>query len=117
MKLKKITIYLVVMFFLFQESINRWVNIGIIGNLDEILIAILLLYFLLNIVKNKKIKKNIYLIVCFTILFSLFGILSCYLNSEFILSRVIISNFLAIKFFVMIFSLSIFNFKTSVKFQ
>lgn len=115
MNLKRIFIYIMVMLILFQESFTRWFNITIIDYLDEILIVFLVVISLLSTVKKKKVKKSVLILTVLILLFSIIGILSCYINSQFILSRVITSNFLAIKFFLMIIAIANLNISENIK--
>lgn len=115
MKIKKIFIYLLIMFYLFQDSISKMIKNSIVDNLDEMLVVILFLWAMYNIFKKKKISKTTFTIMIFTCLFSIIGIISCFVNSEFIISRVFVSNFLAIKFFILIISVSSLDFSESDK--
>lgn len=105
MKLKKLAIYILIMLLLFQNSISRiFNNNAILNSIDEIFIIIALIISISNIISKKKINKYSLIILIFAIAFSIIGIISCKINSEFILSRVIVSCFLSIKFFILIFA-------------
>lgn len=102
MNIKKIGIYTLTIIFLFQNSFVQFTNINILNNLDELLILFLAVFMFIKIVKKGKIEKNISILFFLVTMFSFIGILSCWLNSDFIFSRVILSNFLVIKFFILI---------------
>ena len=115
MSKKKIIIYLVVILLLFQTTISSLINIDFIEYIDEILTVILFVVAIISVIKRKKISKSTIILVCLILVFSIIGIISCYVNSEFILSRVLLSNFLSIKFFIIIISFMNINFKEETK--
>lgn len=115
MNIKKITIYIIIILLLFQESITRIFNIGIIDYLDEIATIGLLFFSLINIGKNKKINKVSFILTILVILFSILGQLSYYINSDYELIKGLLSNFLAIKFFIIIIALANVNLENKTK--
>lgn len=115
MRIKKIVIYLLIMLFLFQNSISRIVGGGLIESIDEIMVVIFFLWALIIVIQRKKVSKNVLTIFCLICAFSLIGIISCKVNSEFIISRVIVSNFLVIKFFILASSIAVIGFKDETR--
>lgn len=105
MNRKKLGIYCLTIILLFQTTITSITNIKVIDYIDEVLIVMLFVYSIIQIVKEKKINKDSLILGILVIIFSIIGILSCYINSDFVFERVILSNFLAIKFFIIIFAL------------
>ena len=102
-KINKLLVFILLFFFLFQDSITRIQNLRILDYLDELFILVLCLWAILIISFRKKKISNVVLVLFIgSFIFSFIGIVSCYLNSKFIFSRVLVSNFLAIKFFIMI---------------
>ena len=105
MNIKKIGIYCLTIMLLFQTTITSITKIKIIDYIDEVFIVILFIYSMIKIIKAKKVNKNSLILGMLVIIFSIIGVLSCYINSDFVFERVILSNFLAIKFFIIIFAL------------
>lgn len=108
--LRKIIIFIILSLILFHTSISLSINSSTIDRFDEVLIALIMALSIINVIKKKDIKRDALIISFGTILFSLSGVLSCYINSEFILSRVLLSCFLSIKFFILVISLINLNF-------
>lgn len=104
--MKKIIIGLLTIFLLFHTSIERVFSSSIVGLVDEIFILLLFTYSILYSIKKNKISTISIKILLLTLLFAFTGIISCYLNSSFITSKVLLSSFLSTKFFIMIISLS-----------
>lgn len=115
MNIKKIGIYFIVILLLFQESIIRIFNISVIDFFDEIVIIVLLLFALIGIGKSKKINKTSVILTIFVILFSILGQLSYYINSDDEIVKGLLSNFLAIKFFIIVIALANINLKYETK--
>lgn len=111
--ISKIFIYLMVFIFLFEDTISSLTNINFLSYMDELTTLGLFLLSFINTIYKKKIKTTSFKLLCLTFLFSLSGIISCLINSEFILSRVIYSNFLSIKFLIIIISISNLDIKKS----
>lgn len=100
--LKIIIIYIFLFLLLFADTISSLTNLYLITYFDEIIIILILIYSVLYSINTKKITTISFKLLFLTLIFSIVGVLSCALNSEFILLRVINSNFLAIKFFVIV---------------
>lgn len=115
MKIKKILIYCLTGIILFQDTFVSITNISVFKNIDEIITIISIIILIGIIVQRKKIKKNSAILIVLVLLFSIIGIISCYINSEFVFSRVIISNILSIKFFILILSIMNINFNEKTK--
>ena len=109
--LSKYLIIILLSFLLFQDLIESIIKINFIGYIDEIFIIAFFILSIINILSTKKINViSIYLIL-FLLLFSILGIISCYINSSFNLKNVILSNFISIKFWLLVFSIINLNFK------
>lgn len=111
--ISKVFIYFVVFIFLFEDTISSLININFLSYMDELTTLGLLLVSFISTLYKKRIKTVSFKLLCLTFLFSLIGTISCFINSEFILSRVIYSNFLAIKFLITIISVSNLDIKKS----
>lgn len=96
---------------IFQNQIEYFFPFKLITLTDEILILFVLFFALYLVVKEKKMSKVAIKIGLSVLLFSFLGIYSCYLNSDFILSQVILANFLSIKFLLLTFSILCIPFK------
>lgn len=105
MNIKKIYIYLLTAMFIFQDTLGKLLTIKAISYIDEILVIILIIISAINIIRNRKVNKLSFKIFILLVLFSFIGIYSTYLNSEFIFKNVLVSNFLSIKFIIVIVSL------------
>lgn len=108
--IKKIIIYVCLFFILFEETINSFINISALNYIDELLIVIAFLNSLFHSIRTKKINAVTLKLILLTFTFSIVGIFSCLINSSFILKNVIYSNFLAIKFWIMVIALSNFEY-------
>lgn len=115
MNIKKIAVYFIVILLLFQESISRFLNLEFLDYLDEIITVVLLFISTIEIIREKKINKTSFVITLLVILFSLIGQLSYYINSEYEVIKGLLSNFLSIKFFLIIIALANINLKDETK--
>lgn len=114
-KVRNIIIYLIIGILLFQDTIEKITELKIITYIDEISIAILFVISIFNIIRYKSITKFSIKLILGICIFSIIGILSCYLNSTFDIGKVILSNFLAIKFLILIFAVTNINVSDSIK--
>lgn len=103
--LRAIYIYILVATIIFQDTLVEITKVSLINFIDELIVLCLIVLGIISIVRNKKINKLSGKLLIFLIIFSIEGIISCYINSSFILKDVLMSNFLSIKFFLIIFSI------------
>lgn len=89
----------------FQTQLEYFINIKFISYIDELLIIFLWLFVLLKVMKYKRVNKFSIKISLAIFLFSAIGILSGYLNSNFILPQALLANFLSVKFLLLIIAL------------
>lgn len=115
MNIKKVFIYFIVILLLFQESITRLLNLSVLDYLDEVITIVLLFISIIEIIKEKKINKISFVLTLLVMLFSIIGQLSYYINSEYELIKGVLSNFLSIKFFLIIIALANLNLKDDTK--
>lgn len=113
MKIKSVLIYILCAIFIFQDALTQIIPGGFVTYFDEILVVILAIWSIMNIIYKGKIDKLSLKMFILLVLFSFIGIYSCYENSSFILINLIMSNFLSIKFFVVIISLMNITIMTS----
>lgn len=103
---KVLLVYIMCGIFLFQDTLNKLLpNIWIVGYIDELLVCFLVILAIINVIKTKKINYISIIILILIIIFSFIGLLSGYLNSKFVFIDSIISNFLSIKFMLLIIAL------------
>lgn len=115
MNIKKIAIYIIIILLLFQESITRLLNLDVLDYLDELMTVVIILVSLLEIIKEKKINNISFVLALLVILFSLIGQTSYFINSDYDIIKGIFSNFLSIKFFLIIIALANINFNDEIK--
>lgn len=98
--IKKVIVFLLVTILLFQDSITEIINISYLNYIDEIFIVALLL---VAVFKSKgKIPFIAVKILLIAITFFLMGTVYCVIFSEYTFSNLILSGFLAIKFFLLV---------------
>ena len=103
---RKIVIFLLFTFILFQDSFEITTNLYIITYFDEIFIVV---YFIVSIIKtngviNKKVLKLFFWILFFLII----GIIGCIYYSNYQLKTLLVSSFLMIKFFICLMAVMIY---------
>lgn len=112
---KSVIIHLIIGLLLFQDTIQKIIGFNGITYIDEIFIVTLSIVSVVNIIKYKRINKFSIGIFIGTLIFSIVGIISCYINSSFNIIRTILSNFLATKFIVLILAIINININEKVK--
>ena len=110
-----ITISIFLYLILFQGIKLNMINLSILSSVDEIFVFLFGFIFIFNIIKNKEILKEQLYLVLIVSLFSIVGLLSFFINSTGSLLDLLMSNILAIKFFLVIIAFFTFNFKFDIK--
>lgn len=95
---------IIIVFLLLCGNMNNIINFDIFSFADEVFVLIVLLFSIVKLLDKKKINirtlKNVELLSVFWLL----GIISCILNSNYSIMSLIVSSFLAIKFWLLVFS-------------
>lgn len=112
---KKLLIFILIVLLIFNETICDALSINFLSYADELFVLILFVYSIVSILIRKTINKFSIYLLFFIILFSFVGILSCYLNSKFNFKLVILSNFLTIKFWLLLFSFCNISFSKNTR--
>ena len=111
----KIIISLMLFVILFQGIKLNIPEIPFLSYIDEIFIVICLILALKRIIKSGTINKNSFKILLALMVFIILGILSCVLNSQFDIKSLMVSTFLSVKFWLLIFALENINLDDKVK--
>lgn len=98
--LKKVIVFLLVGILLFQDSITEIIGIEYLNYIDELFIVGILFFALLK--SRGKIPFVAVKLLLVTAAFFLLGIVYCVLFSEYTIYSLIMSSFLAIKFFLVV---------------
>lgn len=113
--IQKIIIFIFLFFVLFEDTISSFINTTLTNYIDEIIILLTFLSSILHSLQKKSINGTTLKLIFLTFIFSIIGIASCMINSKFIFSNVIYSNFLTVKFWLMLIAVS--NFEYDDKFS
>ena len=103
------TILLVIIMLLLvtQDNLIALTGISFLNYLDEIIIVFLLIMSIINLGKKSTIKKFDFKLLIMILLFAITGIISCYLNSNFIFKDTLMSCFLSTKFWILVLAISL----------
>ena len=101
----KIIISLMLFVIFFQGIKLNIPEIPFLSYIDEIFIVICLILALKRIIKSGTINKNSFKILLALMVFIILGSLSCVLNSQFDIKSLMVSMFLSVKFWLLIFAL------------
>lgn len=104
--IQKIIIYVLLFFILFEDTISSFANLPIMNYIDECVILLTFIVSVLHSIHKKSINTVTLKLIFLTFIFSLIGIISCLINSEFNFFNVLYSNFLAVKFWIMVIAVS-----------
>lgn len=100
--MKKVSIYICVFIFLFQDILQVIFPFKIVSFLDELLIIFLFILSILKIIRKGKLEKRYIKMNYLIIVFIFAGIISCLLNSNYDIVNMLESSFLSIKFMILI---------------
>ena len=106
MNKKNAAIYILSGIFIFQDALYKGIpGLGIVKYFDEILVCVLSVIAIVNITRKKEMQQLSKRIFILLVIFSLIGLISSFINSDIILRDLLISNFLSIKFLIIVIAL------------
>ena len=105
------TIILTIIMLLFatQDNLIAKTGISFLNYLDEIMTIFLLVSAVISVGKKHTMEKFNFKLLILIIVFSSVGILSCYLNSNFVFKDTLMSCFLSTKFWILVLAVSLFS--------
>lgn len=98
--------WVLLFFILFAPSLaSQFSNLTWLNNFDEILVASILSYSIIKIMKNKSLNRTSFILLLMVVLYYVIGLLSWKFNSNGGFNKAVAGGLLSIKFFVLTFSL------------
>lgn len=101
----QVLLYPIIVLILLEGTKFNYIDFSKLTYLDETYILVCLLIAIKNILKEKKINKSSFKLLIGIMTFLFIGIISCILNSNYTFKSLIMSSFLAIKFWILVFSI------------